>query len=160
MPKPRIYVDTTIPSLYHSRRTDPKLVEWRAATHRWWEAAIHACELVTSPAVLRELARGRSDLVPKRLAMIEDLELLLPNEDVDRTAALYVRHKIMPADPEGDALHLALASHYECDVLITWNYHHLANTNKLDRIKKLNAELGLFVPRIRTPLDLMEEDHE
>jgi predicted nucleic acid-binding protein len=131
-----------------------------ALTHQWWEVAIHACELVTSPAVLRELARGRSDMVPRRLELIANLELLLPYEDVDRTAALYVQHKIMPADLQGDALHLALASHYECDVLVTWNYHHLANTKKLDRIKRLNAELGLSVPRILTPLDLREEDHE
>jgi predicted nucleic acid-binding protein len=158
MPKPRIYVDTTIPSTYHSRRTDPKMIEWRAATRPWWEVAIHACELVTSPAVLRELARGRSDLVPRRLEMIEELELLSPHEDVDRTAALYVRHKIMPADVEGDALHLALASHNECDVLVTWNYHHLANPNKLDRIRKLNLELGLSVPRILTPEQLLEEN--
>jgi len=157
MPKPRIYVDTTIPSMYHSRRTDPKMIEWRATTREWWEVAIHACELVTSPAVLRELARGRSDLVPKRLEMIEDLELLPPHEDVDRAAALYVRHQIMPADLEGDALHLALASYYDCDVLVTWNYHHLANPNKLDRIRKLNEALELFVPRILTPQQLLEE---
>src|SRR5687768_7264672 len=109
MPKPRIYVDTTIPSMYHSRRTDPKLVEWRTVTRTWWKLAIASCELLTSPAVLREVARGRSDLVLGRLEMLKNLELLLPDEDIHRTAALYVRHKIMPSDLQGDALHLALA---------------------------------------------------
>jgi predicted nucleic acid-binding protein len=82
---------------------------------------------------------------------------VLPDDEIEDTAALYVRHKLMPRDPQGDALHLALASHYECDVLATWNYRHLANPNKLDRIRRLNEELGISVPRILTPKILMEE---
>jgi predicted nucleic acid-binding protein len=160
MPKPRIYVDTTIPSLYHSRRTDPKLVVWRTVTRAWWKLALNSCELLTSPAVLREVARGRSDLVFSRLEMLEDLRLLLPDEDIEHTAALYVRHRIMPADLQGDALHLAMASHHECDFLVTWNYHHLANPNKLDRIRKLNMEHGLSVPRILTRSNCWRSTYE
>jgi predicted nucleic acid-binding protein len=89
--------------------------------------------------------------------MLNDLSLLLPDEDIEHTAALYVRHGIMPADLQGDALHLALASHHQCDFLMTWNYQHLVNPNKLDRIRKLNMELGLSVPRILTPEQLLEE---
>jgi hypothetical protein len=51
-----------------------------------------------------------------------------------------------------------LASHHECDMLVTWNYQHLANPNKLDRIRMLNMELGLSVPRLLTPEQLLEED--
>ncbi len=67
------------------------------------------------------------------------------------TALTYVRHKPMSGNPLADALHLAIASHHGCDVLVTWNYHHLANPNKLDRISKLNEEMGLCVPRIVAP---------
>lgn len=37
-----------------------------------------------------------------------------------------------------------------------WNYHHLANPNKLDRISKLNEEMGISVPRNLTPKQLLE----
>jgi predicted nucleic acid-binding protein len=157
MPKPRVYVETTIPSAYHTNRTDPKMVQWRTVTRQWWAFTSHSCELVTSLAVLREVARGRSELVPRRLELLGDLALLRSDDEIDRTAALYVLHKLMPRDLRGDALHLALASHHECDVLATWNYHHLANPGKLGRIRRLNEELGLTVPRILTPQDLMEE---
>ena len=158
MPKPRIYVETTIPSAYHTNRTDPAMLKRRAETRLWWQSAVPTCDLVTSPAVLRELARGRSDQVPLRRALVKELTLLLSDEQVDETVAVYVQHKVMPRDPQGDARHLALASHYGCDVLVTWNFHHLANPNKLDRIRRLNEDLGLFVPRILTPLHLLEED--
>jgi predicted nucleic acid-binding protein len=157
MPKPRIYVDTTIPSAYHTARTDAGMLERRDQTRRWWELAASTCELVISPAVLRELAQGRSDQVSLRLALVRGLPLLVGDDEVDQTVAMYIQHRIMPRDPEGDAMHLALASHYECEALVTWNFHHLANPNKLHRIRRLNEEVGLSVPRILSPLALMEE---
>ncbi|HEX5871098.1 MAG TPA: hypothetical protein VFY65_11805 [Longimicrobium sp.] len=89
-----------------------------------------------------------------RLALVEDLEVLGSSPEIASTADAYIRHKLTPQYPEGDTLHLALASHHGCDTLVTWNYHHLANPNKLDRIRKLNEEPGLSVPRICTPKDL------
>jgi predicted nucleic acid-binding protein len=156
MPKPRVYVETTIPSAYYTDRRDSQMLENRLATRRWWNLAVNSCELVTSRAVLKELGRGKSRHVPWRLAMLGDLGLLEADESVFATAAVYISRKVMPADPGGDALHLALASHHKCDLLVTWNYRHLANTNKLMHIRRLNGELGLFVPRIATPLDLLE----
>ena len=157
MTKPRIYVDTTIPSAYHTRRTDPTMIRWHAATRKWWDLAMHTSELLVSRAVLKELSRGTSEEVVLRLALVRDLEVLNFNDEIGLAAATYIRHRLMPMDPEGDALHLAMASYHRCDALATWNFHHLANPNKLDRIKKLNEELGLSVPRILSPLDLMEE---
>ena len=61
----------------------------------------------------------------------------------------------MPRDPEGDALHLAFASYYKCDILLTWNCKHLANEDKRDHIIQVNSALNLSTPRIVTPLDLL-----
>ena len=56
--------------------------------------------------------------------------------------------------------HLALASFYNCDMLVTWNCRHLANANKTDHIRRVNALLGLRTPLLVTPLELMEKDDE
>lgn len=157
MPKPRVYVETTIPSAYHTARTDPESVARRLVTRTWWDMAVRSCALVTSEAVLRELARGRSDQVPKRIALLRQLEMVESDDGISATAGVYIQQMLMPQDPEGDALHLALASHHKCDVLATWNYHHLANSTKLHWIRRLNGELGLTVPRIVTPRQLMKE---
>jgi predicted nucleic acid-binding protein len=157
MPKPRIYVETTIPSTYHSGRNDAKMAALRAATREWWAIALASSDLVTSTAVLDELARGHPEYSAQRLSLLHGLPVLEADQASSATAAVYIRHKLMPADPRGDALHLALASHHRCDVLATWNYHHLANPNKLVRIRTLNEELGISVPRILTPRQLMEE---
>jgi predicted nucleic acid-binding protein len=127
-------------------------------TRRWWELALRSCELVTSDTVREELARGTSVHVAPRLRLLDPFRVLEARTPVLDTAAIYIAQKLMPADPLGDALHLALSSHHKCDVLLTWNYLHLANRTKLDRIKRLNDRLGLFVPKILTPRDMLEEN--
>ena len=69
----------------------------------------------------------------------------------------YIDHRVMPANPNGDALHLALASYHRCDFLLTWNCRHIANANKFAHIHKVNELLGLFVPTLITPLELLAE---
>jgi hypothetical protein len=74
--KPRVYVETTIPSFYHENRTAPDIVVRRMWTRQWWDGASERYELVTSPAVLDELAGGLPDRGAKRLALVRDLPLL------------------------------------------------------------------------------------
>jgi len=61
----------------------------------------------------------------------------------------------MPADPFGDALHLACVSCHKVDYLLTWNCKHLANANKFGHMRRVNALLGLPTPALITPLELL-----
>ncbi len=121
----------------------------------WWDIAPARCELVTSPAVLDELAGGKPERSAERLELIRHLPLLTVELAIAEIVAAYLQRKVMPADPAGDALHLALASFYKCDFLVTWNCRHLANANKFGHIRRVNTMLGLFVPAIVTPLELL-----
>ena len=155
MTKPRVYVETTVPSFYHEERTAPDIVARREWTRWWWEDAPEHYELVTSPAVLDELAGGIPEHSAKRLDLVRDLPLLPVESAIAEIVKEYIRHKLMPADPGGDALHLALTSYHECDFLVTWNCWHLANANKFRYIRRMNAILGRFVPALVTHLELL-----
>ena len=63
----------------------------------------------------------------------------------------------MPRVLKGDALHLAYASFYKMDFLLTWNCNHLANANKRRHIRVINTRLNLAIPEIITPLELFSE---
>ncbi len=80
--------------------------------------------------------------------------LRIPTELAD-IVDTYIDRKLMPADPRGDALHLATASFHCCHFLLTWNCRHLANANKFDQIRRVNTLLGLFVPTLATPAELL-----
>lgn len=153
----RVYVETTIPSFYQDARSTPDIVVRRDWTRQWWDGAVDRYELVTSPAVLDELAAGPPEQNAPRLALVADLPLLPLEPAVTEIVHAYLRHKLMPADPGGDALHLALASYHKCDFLVTWNCLHLANANKFGHIRRVNTMLGLFIPALVTPLELLGE---
>ncbi|HEX5870807.1 MAG TPA: type II toxin-antitoxin system VapC family toxin [Longimicrobium sp.] len=158
MPKPNAYIETTIPNFYYDMRPDPEMIARRAWTREWWETAHTRYELISSDAVVEELEAGTSARVPLRLALLTGLRVLEISPSVLETVRVYMHHKLMPANPSGDALHLALASHYECDFIVTWNCKHLANANKFAHIRKINTMLGLAVPEIVTPQELLRRN--
>ncbi|NOY59710.1 MAG: type II toxin-antitoxin system VapC family toxin, partial [Calditrichaeota bacterium] len=110
-----------------------------------------------SPAVIDEINSAEYPKKTKVLSLISQLPLVPVEYDVMEIVQAYIRHKVMPKDPVGDALHLALASYHKCDFLLTWNCKHLANANKFNHIRHVNVMLGLFVPLLVTPLELLGE---
>ena len=155
MAKARVYVETTIPSFYHEARTTPDIVARREWTRQWWSNAVSRYELVTSAAVLDELTSGPPEYRGPWLGLVQNVPLLPIEAEITEIVQAYVRHRVMPADPAGDALHLALASYHKCDFLVTWNCRHLANANKMGHIRRVNTLLGLFVPALVAPLELL-----
>jgi hypothetical protein len=153
----RVYIETTIPSFYHEVRTEPEMLARRSWTREWWEVNRTNFDLLTSEAVLDELENGDFPQKSDALALMQGVPLVEIVEAVGEIVDAYIRHRVMPADPVGDALHLALASFHRCDFLLTWNCRHLANANKFAHIRRVNGILGLFVPSLVTPLELLGE---
>ena len=89
------------------------------------------------------------------LALLIDISLVPVEPAIIEIVETYIQRMVMPRDPTGDALHLALASYHKCDFLLTWNVQHLANANKFAHIRRINALLGLFTPALVTPLELL-----
>ncbi len=89
----------------------------------------------------------------KRLSLLDGLEFLHVTSEVEEIARIYVARLVMPNDPAGDAMHLALASFHRIEVLLTWNCQHLANPNKMEHIQVVNFAMRLPVPLVATPLN-------
>lgn len=153
-----VYIETTILSFYHTARTDAESLARRNWTRQWWDTYSREFVLHSSPAVIAELERsGLDEEKARRLALLDGVKLLEITPAVRKVARIYVDRLLMPRDAAGDALHLALASHYGVDVLLTWNCRHLANPNKFSHIDSVNSELGLPVPLLTTPLNYLSE---
>lgn len=157
--KPRAYIETSIPSFYFEQRLEAEMVARRDWTRAWWHDS-HSVEKVTSLAVVEELRRGEFAARTDCLALIEPLPALAIDATIVEIVEAYIARHVMPADPAGDALHLALASYHRCDFLVTWNCRHLANANKFGHIRRVNGILGLFTPALVTPLELLGDDDE
>ena len=153
-----VYLDTTIPSFYFDERESFK--NWIEETQRWWQEESFRYELWISDAVIEELSFGNYPKKIEILKFIEPLRVLERSLDLERIVAVYIENFVMPKSLVGDAIHLAYASYYGIDYLLTWNCNHLANARKRKHIKVINGRLGLSTPEIVTPLNLVEEMNE
>jgi predicted nucleic acid-binding protein len=152
----RVYIETTIPSYYYDAR--PNVAQKHRSTRIWWDEHRQDFELTTSPAVIAELKSGNHSQKSEKLALVASLPILRPGKEIADIIAVYIRQFVMPSEPVADAAHLAFASYYGCDVLLTWNCAHLANASKYVHIRTVNQKLGLPAPLITTPLQLMGVD--
>ena len=87
--------------------------------------------------------------------MLDGMRLLELGPPVDRIVAEYVAHRLMPADSGMDAVHVAAASLHAIDFVLTWNCTHIANASKARHLSVINARLGLHVPALVTPYNLV-----
>lgn len=123
----------------------------RDLTIRWWEHELFEYQPYTSVLVERELERVAE---PHRTGYLNLVRPLPRLELVDEVAILadgYLSRGIFHRKFLGDAVHVALASFYKIDYLVTWNFGHLANVRRQARIRLFNTAAGFFVPMIVTP---------
>jgi len=154
----KVYLDTTIPSYLFDKRPEIKfLID---ITKRWWQEESSKYLVVVSENTINELNRGNYPNKGKILEFALILNILPYTEEIVQISQAYIDNSLMPDDLEGDAMHLAYASYYKIDFLLTWNCNHLANANKKIHIRFLNTRLGLFIPEIITPMELFEEDKD
>jgi hypothetical protein len=156
----RVYIETSIPSFYFEGRASPDMVARRDWTRQWWDQVADRCELVTGAAVVAELSRGNFPGRDQCLELMATIQVMPMEPAILDIVEAYIANQVMPNDPVGDALHLALASYHKCDFLLTWNCKHLANANKFGHIRRVNNLLGLFVPTLVTPLELLGDEYE
>lgn len=151
--KKKVYLDTTIPSYYFDNRKETAFLIQK--TKDWFRDKARDYELYVSEATLVEASDGTYREKSKVLAFIARWRMLETDPMLDQIVETYVQNYLMPQEYGGDALHLAYASFYKMDFLMTWNCEHLANANKRQQIRIINTRLGLSVPEIVTPLELV-----
>ena len=82
-------------------------------------------------------------------------------EDVKFLAKLYITNQIIPTKKLADALHVAISVINEMDILLSWNYKHLANINRKRQINLINSVNNYLHPlEIVTPLEVIDYENE
>jgi hypothetical protein len=84
------------------------------------------------------------------------------NEKIDEITFLaeeYIKGKIIPEKKVSDAFHIAYSTIFEMDILLSWNFKHLANVNKERRILIVNKMHGYNYPfRLANPLEVQYDE--
>ncbi|HKQ47897.1 MAG TPA: type II toxin-antitoxin system VapC family toxin [Phycisphaerae bacterium] len=159
--KPTVYLDSSVPSYWLEPASDDPIIRARhLIIRRWWDEELGRFEVRISQYVLDELAQGDSLRATRRLELVKQFASLDISDSVIDAADFYMANFAMPRRDARDAFHIAFASVYEVDYLLTWNYAHLANASKRKHIETLNQRLRLISPVICSPEELMLESRE
>jgi len=146
-----VYLDTSFVSACVTDRSDPKSIYRRDTSLEWMRAFAPHHDLYISAEVIGELSEPGHRQADAALKMIEPVPILPMTPLVRGFAHALVRERVMPGPVRGDAIHVAIATLYGLDVLLSWNVRHLANPNKLRHLQVISTRLGFVPPTIVTP---------
>lgn len=151
MRKESIYLDSSVPSAYFDTR-----VPWRMEyTRQWWHEELPQYTVFISPSVLVEIRRTKNEEIREQLlSLVLDFPQLELSTEIEQIATGYINHKIIPPSAFADAIHIAIASLYKIDFLVTWNCEHLAEAHRRRKVRLFNTMAGLYVPELVTPMEL------
>lgn len=151
--KQRIYIDTSVMGGYYD-------TEFDMATHKLFEriadrefdvyfSEVNEAELINAPQPVKEV---RNLIPPDCFHYIE------MTDDTKELALLYIKEKALGKASRNDAYHIALASVNRIDCLISWNFKHIVNYDKIKMFNAVNMRLGYPLIDIRSPLEFLRDE--
>jgi predicted nucleic acid-binding protein len=157
--KAKLYLETTIPSYLVGRPSRDLLVAaHQQITRDWWESRRADFDLYASELVLQEVRAGDTQLAIRRLELLAGVPILTVRSEILELAEDLIAEGPIPRKAAGDAAHIAVATVYGCEYLLTWNCRHIANAELHRAIRRVVERYGYEVPNLCTPEELMGEE--
>lgn len=151
-----VYIETSILGYLTARPTENLIVAANMKiTHDWWNEYCNSLELYASELVEDEAARGDPAIADQRLALLKSLIFLNLTEEVISVAQKFLEQSNLPAKASNDAMHIALATVYNLNYLLTWNCKHMANSQIQRKLSEISLSLGYRLPFICTPYEFI-----
>lgn len=116
---------------------------------------------IVSDVMIAELA-GAPDQVQAVLRDIppDNVEYVAMNDEATRLAEEYVRQGALSPRMIADAQHIAVATVAQVDVLVSWNFKHIVNLERIHRYNSVNLREGYALLEIRSPLEVLQDESE
>ena len=155
MRKIRVYADT---SVFGGTQDEEFTKESRSFFERVQRGDF---VVVLSTVTLRELAKSPDAVraVWQNLPA-ESVEVVTIDADVEELAEAYISAKVLSQDSENDALHVAAATVAGADLILSWNFRHIVNFDKIRGFNSVNISLGYRTLTILSPLEVSYGDED
>ena len=158
----KVYCETSFWSFLNGHPTPlAHIAVKQAATLQWWQEIASKCDIYVSPFVDDEAEDGDPESAALRKRSTEGFQTLNPEPlAVSEIADALIRGHALPKNETTDASHIAIASVYGMDVLLTWNCLHMANPVTLPKTSAIVAKMGFACPIVITPAEFLERREE
>ncbi len=156
-----LYLETSVIGYLTARPSQNLIVAANiAVTREWWDNRRKNFEIYVSEVVFNEIARGDPEIAQNRIEIIKDFPILFANETVTDLAQQFLQKTNLPPKVSDDTLHIALATVYGLDYLLTWNCRHIANPNIQQKLSEISTNFGYELPILCIPYQLRGKNYD
>ena len=115
--------------------------------------------LVLSSLTMQELGAAPAE-VRRRLATVPEshIETLQLDAEARDLAEAYILAGVLTAKMRADAQHIAIATVGRVDVLVSWNFKHIVNLQRIHGYNSVNLRKGYPMIEIRTPREVLPDE--
>jgi predicted nucleic acid-binding protein len=152
--KLRVYIDTSVVGGYFDD-------EFEDVTKLFFDRIFKKDFLV----YFSEISEAELSLAPD---FVRDLKSKIPtdsyrylelDDESRELAETYIQEKILGKTSLDDAYHIAIATVNRLDVLVSWNFKHIVNYDKIKLFNSINLRLGYPMIEIRSPKEFVKYEN-
>jgi predicted nucleic acid-binding protein len=148
--KKKIYIDTSVIGGCFDK-------EFETWSNQLMEEFIKGEKIaIISDITIQELELA-PEKVQKKLDEIppDNIEFMLTDIEAESLAQLYISEGAITPKSYQDALHIANATLKVVHALISWNFKHIVNLDRIKKYNGVNLKNGYGMLEIRTPREIL-----
>ena len=153
--KQRLYIDTSVFGGYYdvefAEFTIPLFGRLQKGEFITLFSTVTQDELENAPLNVRELVQNLK---------VENTEFLEITDEAVELAMEYIAEKVVGKTSYADCLHIALATISRADYLVSWNFKHIVNIERIRGYNAINIKNGYKQLEIRSPRDFIRYEDD
>jgi predicted nucleic acid-binding protein len=108
-------------------------------------------ELLRAPIFVKDLLARISKRHIERVSLTHEALIL---------ADKYIEARVVGKTSRADCQHIAIATLCHADVLVSWNFKHIVNLDRIRGYNGINFQMGYHMLEIRTPKEIITYGNE
>lgn len=149
--KQKIYIDTSVVGGYFddefSADTIPFFDRVKSGEITIIVSDILEAELLRAPAFVKELLMN----LPEK-----QIEKAMLSPEATVLADKYIEANVVGKTSRADCQHIAIATLCNADILVSWNFKHIVNLDRIRGYNGINYQNGYKMIEIRTPKEIVK----
>ena len=148
----RIYIDTSV----IGGCEDDEFREWSIQLMEEFRQGLRI-------AVISDLTQRELESAPESVKQIlstlpeKYVKKVFLNREAEVLANTYIVEEVISIKYIADAQHIAIATIERVDILVSWNFLHIVNIDRIHAFNSVNIKLGYPILEIRSPREVVHE---
>lgn len=151
----RIYIDTSVVGAYFDDEFSVDTISFFESVKKGeikiLVSDILEAELLRAPSFVKELL----DSMP-----VKQIEHVKLTPEAIVLADKYIEEKVVGKTSRADCQHIAIATISRVDILVSWNFKHIVNLDRIRGYNGINYKMGYPMIEIRTPKEIYTYGNE